>query len=92
MEVVQVGGLAGAQPLSRDEIRERAFERQMELISDSQAFTRSFHYLQHTRASKKRAGRDLTWRDAEAALHGRAGTLIFQYERAQARLARKAAA
>lgn len=67
--------------------KEKIFARRCALIEDTQAFTRALQYLKRARASKKRAGRELTWRDAEAELHGRIATCIEMYERA-----RKAAA
>jgi len=92
MEVVKIGRLTGAQPLSRDEILQRAFEKRASLIDDAQAFMRSLRYLQHARASKKRAGRELTWRDAEAALNARAGTIVEACDPARHRVAHKAVA
>ena len=64
----------------------------VEYVIDSQAFARSLEFLKHARASKKRAGRDLTWRDAEAALCGRANAMAEQYGRAVRACAPKAAA
>jgi len=75
--------------LSRQEI----FERKDQVLDDAKAFARAFRYLRQARAGMVRSGaRDLTWRDAENALHGQASTLVTRYERAVAALARKAAA
>ena len=67
-------------------------EKRESLIDDAWAFMRALHYLQHARASKKRAGRELTWRDAEAALNARAGTIVEACDPARHRVARVVAA
>jgi len=92
MEVVKIGRLTGAPPLSRDEIRQKAIEKREGVIDDARAFTRALQYLKKARASKKRAGRDLTWRDAESALNARVGTILHACDPARHRVARKAVA
>jgi hypothetical protein len=92
MEAATIGHLPAPPRLSREEVRERAHEKRESLIDDARAFVRALHYLQHTRASKARAGLPLSWRDAEAALYGRAGTIVHTCDQALRRVARKAAA
>lgn len=69
-----------------------ALERRATLIDDAQAFVRAVQYLKHARASKKRAGGRLSWRDAEAALIDRAATCVEMYERARKAMTPAAAA
>jgi hypothetical protein len=78
--------------LSQDEIRQRATEKRDGVLEDARAFTRALQFLKKARASKKRAGRELTWRDAEAALHGRVGTITQACDPAPHRVARRAVA
>ena len=56
----------------------------VEYVIDSQAFARSVEFLKHARAAKKRAGAELTWRDAEMALADRAAVCAEMYIRAKA--------
>jgi len=56
----------------------------VEYVIDSQAFARSLEFLKHARASKKRAGAELTWRDVEMALSDRAAVCAEMYIRAKA--------
>jgi hypothetical protein len=56
----------------------------VEYVVDSQAFARALQFLKRARASKKRAGAELTWRDAELALADRAAVCAEMYIRAKA--------